>query len=157
MKDDSRLFRLIYASTPSIAFGTTDQLVGEMIFASSLNNARVGITGLLVADDSFYLQLLEGDRQAVTDTFLRIAQDCRHSGIQLLDASDQRDRLFPNWAMSMLGASESRSRLLARHRKSAMFIPHELSATEAAQFFIDVSVTACTYQDLCPRTVIYID
>ncbi|HUG60932.1 MAG TPA: hypothetical protein VMP03_03755 [Methylomirabilota bacterium] len=47
--------------------------------------------------------------------------------------------------------------MFARHRKSAAFDPHELSASEATRFFIDVSASARTFDAPGDRTVVYVD
>ena len=150
-------FRLIYASIPNVAFGTPEQMLDELLHAASVNNARFGVTGLLVADDSFFMQVLAGERQAVTDVFMKIAGDHRHGTIALLNASEETFRLFPNWSMAALGPSDTRSRLFARHRKSAAFHPHDLTAAEATRFFFDVAATARTYDTPVQRTIVFLD
>lgn len=130
--------RLIYASYPNLAFGSSREMAADLLPRSALNNARDGITGMLVTDEEFFLQVLEGERQPVSDTFLRIAQDHRHGSVAILSVSDAENRLFPNWSLTALDSSQTRSRLLRKHRKSPSFDPHHLNAVEALSLMAEI-------------------
>ena len=45
------------------------------------------------------MQILEGDKAQVTETYNRIARDTSHSASTIMNVRDIEDRLFPNWTM----------------------------------------------------------
>lgn len=68
-------------------------------------NKGEGITGVLAFDRRWFLQCLEGSRDAVTRKFLTIARDQRHGGVTLVAFEDVGERLFPDWSMGAIDAS----------------------------------------------------
>ncbi|WP_198378191.1 BLUF domain-containing protein [Neoroseomonas rubea] len=90
------LCQLIYASRP---FGFNAEMLDDILVAARRNNARKSITGALVCRADLFLQILEGPRLAVTETFGRILRDDRHIEVALLHCADTSDRLFPSWTM----------------------------------------------------------
>lgn len=131
-------------------------MVDDIRSASTLNNIRCDITGLLVADNEFFVQVLEGERQSVSDTFLRIGQDYPHNSVAILSVTDNSERLFPAWSMAALSASEARSRLLAKYRKAAHFDPHQLHAAEALRLVDEISRSFHSRQLVQARSVVYV-
>lgn len=119
----SDLFGLLYRSRAARALDERDLL--PLLMASLRNNARVGVTGLLlygppdapppVDEDAppaavlvpfdgpgVFVQWLEGPEDAVRATFDRIRADARHTGVEVLGESGDRERrLFPSWAMAL--------------------------------------------------------
>lgn len=71
----------------------------EILSVSQRNNGRDGITGFLIFDKTWFVQILEGERAKVTDTYDRIARDARHAAATILNVRDVPARLFPNWTM----------------------------------------------------------
>ncbi|MDR6324129.1 hypothetical protein J3R03_008325 [Actinoplanes couchii] len=84
--------------------------VGAQGILRILDEAREGnrgeeITGVLAFDRHWFLQCLEGPRDAVTRKFLAIARDQRHSGVTLVAFEGISSRLFPDWTMGAMDAS----------------------------------------------------
>lgn len=88
--------QLIYTSEP---FGFDDAMLSGILRQARRNNTRDGITGALICRDDIYLQLLEGEHDAVHAAYARIVPDDRHLSPHLLWAGEQPARLFPAWAM----------------------------------------------------------
>lgn len=91
------LVRLIYSSraTGPSCLDTVLEITG----ISTRNNSPLGITGLLLLTGGHYLQVLEGEGGAISDRFLCIAKDPRHSEIVLRLCVPTTTRLFSDWAM----------------------------------------------------------
>ena len=66
-------------------------------------NRRVGVTGALLATDTHFLQVLEGDFKELNETFLRIARDHRHDKIELIYFGAASRQLFKGWHMRGFG------------------------------------------------------
>ena len=89
--------RIVYLSTASTLMSDNDLMA--LLRRSRENNLRVEVTGLLLYSGGNFIQLLEGESDAVGKVYARIEQDPRHHGcLQMLDAPASQ-RLFPNWAM----------------------------------------------------------
>lgn len=68
--------------------------------AAAERNQGTSITGLLLYTPSHFVQVLEGDHDAVTETLARITLDLRHSQLQIIDDREMPAREFDSWAMA---------------------------------------------------------
>jgi len=88
--------QLVYASQP---FGYDDLSLRGILLEARKNNKENEITGALICRDDLFLQMLEGPREKVTDTFARIERDERHVNVTELFCREIDRRLFPEWSM----------------------------------------------------------
>ena len=96
------------------------------------NNARDELTGVLLFNRSYFLQCLEGDREQVTRTFARIANDERHSQVAVLHVADIAERGYPDWSMGLLdSASPSVRAIMDEVLPGGLFMPANLSGESA--------------------------
>jgi hypothetical protein len=126
------LSRLIYFSE--------ERDVGERGVLRILDEAREGnqgegITGVLAFDRRWFLQCLEGSRDALTRKFLAIARDQRHSGVTLIVFEEVSDRLFPDWTMGAINVG-----VLDRDA----FHPPSMTASTAIQTLRNLQATGAT-------------
>lgn len=92
------MFQLSYISS---ARNPIDQpLLDDILAVSRRNNARDGVTGLLVVGGKRFLQVLEGPEGAVRATFARIEPDRRHRGCVVLARREVAERAFGHWSMA---------------------------------------------------------
>ena len=63
-------------------------LINSILASSARNNPEAGITGLLVATETHFLQILEGEFEPLNATFERIARDTRHDTVQLISFTE---------------------------------------------------------------------
>jgi Sensors of blue-light using FAD len=90
------IYQLIYSSRP---FGFDEAMLNGILVKARRNNARDGITGALVCRHDLFLQLLEGNREAVEGVFARIRDDDRHADVTQHYGGVSAERMFPDWAM----------------------------------------------------------
>ena len=91
------LQRLIYHSH---ATDISDPgLVFTILQTSIRNNEKAGIGGVLFLAKDMYIQVLEGETDAIDTTFDRISQDRRHDRVTVVGRGDIQSRAFPQWAM----------------------------------------------------------
>ena len=96
----SEFFRLVYASRAALAaLMRFEATVEEILAIAAPNNARLGVSGLLLAHQGWFLQALEGPRRNVCQVFGEIARDPRHAQLELLSAGPTSDRLFGSWSL----------------------------------------------------------
>ena len=95
------MYRLIYKShcTQPIDW----ELVRAIQHESEEYNSTHQITGLLLATDTRFLQVIEGRYEDVNRVFMRIARDDRHADIQLVSFNIVDARLFEGWGMKGIG------------------------------------------------------
>ena len=129
------LRQLIYTSL-SVPTGTKVEL--DPIYESSRhNNALDGITGLLFSDGKCFVQVLEGDPDAVDAAMDRIRADPRHHRIEVLRDVAVEQREFGQWSMADRRRGERADEFDAR---LAALLRRASPETRAA--FLDLLVTA---------------
>jgi hypothetical protein len=90
------LMQLIYTSRP---FGFDAGMLDDILMSARRHNRDNAITGALICRADLFMQILEGPRDAVTETFARIIRDDRHLDVTLICCDDTDARLFPDWYM----------------------------------------------------------
>lgn len=104
------LHRLIYCSRQADSIRRRlGQEVASIVDASVARNGKVGVTGLLLTYDGWFLQALEGEYRAVMTTYGRILNDPRHSGSKIIASMGVEGRAFGAWRMCAreLGRSDA--------------------------------------------------
>lgn len=91
------MHRILYISTARAPL--SDGQMDEILATSRRNNRRVDVTGCLVVGGRRFLQVLEGPREAVEQTFVRISADPRHFAVVKLNDKPIEARSFARWAM----------------------------------------------------------
>ena len=76
-----------------------DEQLARVLDVSRRNNRRDGLTGYLVSDGTWFLQILEGDDESVMAALVRIRFDPRHSDVRVISTRQIRMRSFPQWSM----------------------------------------------------------
>lgn len=71
------------------------------------NNHKRGITGMLLYQNSTFMQMLEGDKQVVSDLFETIRKDGRHTGVHIVLSGDIAERNFEDWSMGFFNMDKA--------------------------------------------------
>ncbi|WP_235522587.1 MULTISPECIES: BLUF domain-containing protein [unclassified Plantibacter] len=95
--DQDQMLSLVYASTATQPF--SDEDLTALLATSRENNARSGLTGMLVHRDGRFLQVLEGPEAAVRGLMDTLSADPRHTGIRVMFEEPIRERQFADWTM----------------------------------------------------------
>ncbi|UTW56024.1 BLUF domain-containing protein [Kordiimonas sp. SCSIO 12610] len=66
------------------------------------NNKRRNVTGILLADNGVFMQVIEGEKEAVKECFDSICKDPRHSKIECLRNETISIRTFDDWDMAFV-------------------------------------------------------
>ena len=105
------LTRLVYYSRPAV-IGDAD--VEDILTKSYANNYLKSVTGALFFNGQWFVQVLEGGRQTLSELFIRIAADKRHAQVCLLDFSPIDERSFPDWDMRYIGGHLDQEAIIKR-------------------------------------------
>lgn len=108
---EQQLSRLLYTShiPGSVEEGEVAELLAHIKERSMVRNQRCGITGCLVVVDRCFIQILEGERKTLEDTFERICCDFRHVDVHLADFITIEQRAFAEWGLACLCDNEETS------------------------------------------------
>ena len=90
-------YSLAYESQASVPLTAPDLL--DLLAQSRENNARSGVTGILLYRHGTFLQVLEGPHAEVDALYATIARDPRHREVSTVLAEDRPERRFPDWTM----------------------------------------------------------
>jgi len=88
---------LVYLSAAAPFFQEED--LKTILIKSRENNAKAGITGLLLFHEGNFIQVLEGNKDEIHALYKKIGFDTRHKLlIKLVDEPTDK-RNFPEWSM----------------------------------------------------------
>lgn len=73
-------------------------MLEEILDVSQINNARLGITGMLLYVDGGFLQVLEGEESPVSNLLNKIESDKRHWNTHILWRRSA-EPIFRGWSM----------------------------------------------------------
>ena len=91
------IFQVAYFSAARPAI--TDADVRDILRASAKSNRRDGLSGMLLLLDGTFFQVLEGEKDRIEETLLRISSDPRHTGIVRVVEMEREEPSFPDWTM----------------------------------------------------------
>lgn len=105
---EGELYSLIYVSSAARPLSTGDLVA--LLATCRENNARLGVTGMLLYKGGNFMQALEGERSTVRELYERIEADPRHTGELVMWQGPLPERQFEGWAMGFrdLDAAETR-------------------------------------------------
>jgi hypothetical protein len=96
------MYRIIYKSR-SVQPLSWD-IIRDISKKSEFHNESCGVTGVLLASRSHFMQALEGNFESINSVFRRIARDERHCELSIIGFSVVDSRLFGSWVMRGIGA-----------------------------------------------------
>ncbi len=92
----SSLIHLIYFSRAQLSADPAARLrqINEIARHAQKKNEFSVITSLLIVDQGYFIQILEGERMSVQDTFQRISADSRHRDVHIVEWREIAKREF---------------------------------------------------------------
>lgn len=91
------LRRIVYTSKASVQFSKRSLL--DLLHESRAFNSIDDISGVLMHSKGYFLQIIEGESEALDDLFARLLRDTRHNEVKIIRDSSADERLFSNWSM----------------------------------------------------------
>ncbi|MBL0212822.1 MAG: BLUF domain-containing protein [Myxococcales bacterium] len=93
----------------------TGQVSGPALMAlveqARTRNASLGVTGVLLHQAGSFLQVIEGDPEAVDALYRRIAVDPRHRHVVMLLRQTVPERSFARWSLGYIDVTATAGRL----------------------------------------------
>jgi hypothetical protein len=133
--------RLIYYSENQIVRGDVSVLgqLGGILRSANRNNRASGLTGALIFDELWFIQTLEGNREAVWRTFQRICEDERHANVVLVEMREVEDRRFGNWWMGFATRDGRTEAAFAPYLRNGHLSPPTMSADMMLDLMLELA------------------
>jgi len=96
-------YQMIYSSESATPMQMDD--LEEILEHARHSNAEKGITGALLYVDGVFLQVLEGEMEAVQTLMEKIAKDFRHETVTVLKQGPIETTAFSDWDMAYVSAT----------------------------------------------------
>jgi Sensors of blue-light using FAD len=94
--------RIVYCSRNCIAGSRADieVQIRNILATARTNNREIRVTGAMTFNESCFAQVLKGQSDDLLPLFERIRRDPRHCDVKILEKSQPKSRLFPQWSMA---------------------------------------------------------
>lgn len=131
------LVQMTYASRVVQPLAPHD--VQDILAVARKRNTLAGLTGMLVFDHRYFMQVLEGDRNHLKRLLPKLMQDRRHTDFSLISFRTTAKRQFSGWSMGFVAAHALNRAVLLRHGVSAEFDPCHLTEVAASALLTDLA------------------
>lgn len=127
------MIRLLYIShaVPTLS----DEQVQDILLSSRRNNSADSITGILIHGGGLFMQVLEGPEQDVLRKYVKILDDPRHSGAQILYISPANERIFEKWFMGGIKSDPMQFQYISKLRARRLEVIEANTFTETMREF----------------------
>lgn len=136
------IFCLVYMSQATAGF--EERSLIDLVEQSKAKNGKKTITGMLLFNEGYFLQMLEGDEFAVRQLMEVIRQDSRHDQVRVLFAQQMAHRHCPNWSMLLLDSPASTNELV-RQKMTSLATISQHPASDEDQRDIVISDLFCRF------------
>lgn len=93
------LFALTYVSASTHMLSATE--LKSLMKVSEDRNRLLGITGMLLYRDGYFIQVLEGEQETVEALYNKIVRDPRHINAVVVSREQIQTRSFGAWSMGV--------------------------------------------------------
>lgn len=94
------------------------------------NNIRRAITGVLIINEDFFIQSIEGTRPAINELLRALVKDKRHFSLQIIDCIEVIERRWQKWSMKYLTLSEQNKDEVFKLTAGTAFNPYLMSSAQ---------------------------
>lgn len=128
------LSRITFYSRNAIKVGESAGVIRGILHACSEYSPSSGLTGGLVFNERFYLQVMEGAREQIARQMASIMADERHAGVTLIGMHEIERRDFDGWAVGYAGRTIDAERLFLRYGTVMELDPTRMTGASAEAF-----------------------
>ena len=131
------ILRLTYVSRYNAKNANIE--VARILEQAQRNNARKGITGALVINDDYFLQVIEGARPVINQLLRGLVQDSRHLELRIVECREVEQRRWSKWSMKYLTPSELDKEQVLKFSSGTTLNPYLMSAAQIMAFMDTLS------------------
>ena len=145
------LYALTYISRAPEVRGEARRLfLAGLVKQADRNNQRVGVTGCLIHVDDYFIQLLEGSRGELSETYRRILADGRHTEVHLVQAGPVLTRQFTGPGLAAFDIASATNPVFLKYRATPDFCPYRI-APDALADLVEQMARVCVRLDASNR------
>ena len=104
-------YSVIYQSKAQDDFSPKD--IELMLIKAKRKNKKHKITGCIVYSGNKFIQLIQGQKQEITDLYKDIKADNRHFSVITLLEKSSREKIWSDWSMAMLNFTGSSKQVMS--------------------------------------------
>jgi len=134
------MVRLIYASRLSEKCDVDE--IRNILEVSQKKNQEKGITGILCYNPLYFMQWIEGPREAVNQLYNSVLRDDRHTDAQILEYREISAREFESWNMAYVSVNEMDRKILLKYTPDGAFQPYLMNSERTVRFLLDLARTS---------------
>lgn len=133
MQNDAQiLVRLTYISAYNPNNANIE--VARILEQSRRNNEHNGITGALVMNENYFLQVIEGSRPIINTLLQKLLKDERHFSLRIVECHEIEQRRWSRWSMQYLTLSNQHQEDILKFSPNAEFNPYLMTAMQIRLF-----------------------
>ncbi len=129
--------QLIYISKATLSIDFV--VITDILMFAIPKNHDKDITGILVYDGVYFIQVLEGDENVLLSLFEKIKTDARHHDIKLFGMKEIEERDFKVWNMGYINNFTMIKEILLEVKKSELFNPFDFTYDEILEMLKKLS------------------
>ena len=145
------LYTLTYISRAAPVRGEQRRVfLNNLVKQADRHNIEQGVGGCLIHVDDFFIQVMEGPRGAISETFHRIARDERHHEVHIVHAAPAVTRQFTVPTLAAFDIASDTNPVFAKYRVRPQFCPYQM-APHALSDLIEQIAMVCAKLDTSNR------
>lgn len=145
------LYSITYISrAPEVRGEQRRMFLSSLVKQADANNVPHGVSGCLIHVDDYFIQVMEGPRGPLSETYNRIAHDERHSDVNLVTVGPILVRQFTQPTLAAFDISSATNPVFAKYRVKPQFCPYHM-APHALSDLIDQLAIVCAKLDATNR------
>lgn len=139
------LSRLVFYSRINLKIGESAGMIRRLLQSCSEFSPASGLTGGLVFNEKFLMQVIEGSRDQVSRQLRTLYSDSRLEDVIILSVAEIVRREFDGWAVGYAGHTIDAERLFLRYCPTVDVNPTMMSGDALFQFVRDFCALETLY------------
>jgi hypothetical protein len=146
------LYTITYISrAPEVRGEQRRIFLRNIVKQADKNNQPDGVSGCLIHVDDYFIQVMEGPRGALSETYNRICRDERHHDVNLVQVGPSVARQFTAPTIAAFDIASQTNPVFAKYRVHPEFCPYHL-APHALSDLIEQIAIVCAKLDTNNRS-----
>ena len=133
------LVRCLYASR--IVKPLSASALDAILEQSRKNNPKRGITGLLCHTQDFFVQVVEGGREPISELLKAIHHDDRHAQVTILMFEEIAERRFGNWTMGHVNVESINPSVVLKYSEKPKLDPFACTGQAMMSMLLELIAT----------------
>lgn len=128
------LSRLVFYGRTNMKIGESAGMIKSILAAASEYSPAQGLTGGLVFNEKYVMEVIEGAREQVSKRLRALFEDPRIEDLTVLAINTIDKRVFEGWAVGYAGRTIDAERLYLKYSATVDINPTIMSAAAALDF-----------------------